>query len=342
MPNDNDMTATIEPVQDTAPVESAPAETSIAAPSIAPASSSVGSPAPQRETAPADGSLRTDTSANQQPQRQQIPDPSNWESRYKALQGEFTRRNQVQARQAQEFNGINPADVRAFREQQAKAHQQQLPMWNREHPQNGQFGALKARWTQTQNNYREAMAVTPVEQQEALRQKFLGSFSDQERATLAAHAQHKEAFGERFAEDPEGAIGSIIEQRVAAIIEQREQQTQLKGRAETSVGQWFKENPEMVNSQGQFMQQALTQGIPWQTVRLQAEVNFLKSKLSRSHLHVQSADERTRLARSRASITRDPNVVQHGLTYEQIAAKAKLDGVEEGGPGWMEYVAQFQ
>lgn len=340
MPDDLDTTATIETVPDTVQVGSTQVETPIDAPSSPAVSSSVTGSAPAaQDTPPANGSLRTDTSANQPAQRQ-VPDPSNWESRYKSLQAEYTRRTEEAKSLRQTYNGVDPAAVRMFQEQQAKAHKAGLPMWNREHPQHGQFGALKARWQQTQTNYQTAIGLAPAEQHEAIRQQFLAGFSQQERDTLAAHGQHKQQFGEQFAEDPKGTIASIIREEVGQIIEQREQQTQLKGRAEESVGQWFQnpENADLVASQRDFMQAALSKGLPWQTVRLTAENNWLRSKLSRSNLQVQGADERNRLARTRANITRDPNTAQE-LSYDQLVAIAARQGVVEGGPKWMEFLA---
>lgn len=344
MPDDLDTTATIEAAPDTVQVGSVQTETPTA-PALPDTSPSVTGTAPAaQDTPPNPGSLRTDTSANQQPQRQ-IPDPANWEQRhtvldqrYRNLQAEYTRRNQAEKELRQQFQGVNPEDVRSFREQQAKAHQAGLPMWNREHPQHGQFGALKARWQQTQANYQTAIAEAPVERHEALRQQFLAGFSQQERDTLAAHGRHKQEFGEQFAEDPKGTIASIIREEVGQIIEQREQQTQLKGRAESSVGQWFQKNPELVASQRDFIQESLQAGIPWQVTRLQAQVNFLESKLSRSHLTAQSADERNRLARTRANVTRDPNTAQE-VSYDQLVQMAARQGVVEGGPKWMEFLA---
>lgn len=285
----------------------------------------------------------TQTTAPTKPQPGFVP-----ESDFRNLQRELSRRSN-ELRQFQErmkpYEGVDPSSIAAWRKQQEEARQAKLPRWSPKHPEHAGYSSLKTRWQQANATYqRLAAAEQDPAKRQALQQHILSDFSPEEVQEMRTAALHRQQFQERMAEDPEGTLAELVESRVQQILGQREQQFQAHQQAEQSVGQWFNDpaNKAVVESQGQWMEQALQSGVKWALVQREAEIRHLRAQLGNGTAKVMAAEERTRLAKASASITRDPITAPISDPYEQAKRLAKERGIEVGGPGFMEVIEEVQ
>jgi hypothetical protein len=347
-----DAIVTDDAVSDAAPVDSsasapdAPQSDSSPA-STSPAADSPAKPGDAQRSADS-GSLTANADAPNTPaSKPQIPpgyvrqqDLDNLKRTLAQRQTELQRHQS----QLQQYQGIDPRTIAEFRKQQEEAKASKLPMWSAKHPEHGQFSDLKARWQQANQTYQRLAHGKTPEEQEQIRANVLADFSPQQQQVMREHAQHQRRFSERMAEDPEGTLAELIESRVGNMLSQREQQAHQRHSAEQSVGTWFQDqaNSPVVDTQRDWMIQSLEAGVPWTIVRLEAENRHLRSQVGASTAKALSAEERSRLAKGNAAITRDP-VTAPVITdsYEYAVKTAREKGIEVGGPRWLEHIVSL-
>jgi hypothetical protein len=340
-------------VSDAAPVDSTPqvdAQQSDSSQQSAP-STTDSAAQPQAVTTDAqNGAADTQTQTSTPTQAKPATPPAGHipEADFRNLQRELSRRSN-ELRQYQEklkpYDGIDPRVIQSWREEKERAAQAKLPRWNPKHPENHGFSELKARWHQATQTYQRLSAQEQDPQRkEALKNHVLADFSPEEQAEMRNWSQHTRGFQERMAADPEGTLAEMIETRFANMIEQREARARQVQQAEQSVNGWF-DTPQgkaVQQSQGEWMAYALESpengglGMPWAVVQREAEIRYLRSQMNAGQAKVQAAEERSRLAKGNASITRDPATTPVTDPYEHAKRLAKERGVEVGGPGWME------
>jgi hypothetical protein len=276
------------------------------------------------------------------------PTPKTYtEEDFKNIQRELSRRSN-ELRQHQErlksYDGVDPQTIAAFRKQQEEARAARLPMWAAKHPEHPKFQELKTRWREANSAYQRLAHGKSPEDQDALRAQVLAGFSPDEQRTMREFSQHQSTFMERLAADPDGTLQEMLDTRVNQILSQREQQFAQRQQAEQSVGEWFNDqrNGAVLNTQREWMISALEQGAPWSLVRLEAENRHLKSQLGAQTSKVLSAEERSRLAKGNAAISRDPVTAPvDDDPYEYAVKTAREKGIEVGGPRWIQHIASL-
>lgn len=305
------------------PAPAATSETAAPAPVEAADSSGPATPAATQATADV-GSL---TPANTTLQAAKTQPAVNWEQRYGELrkrEAELTRQNQQFQQQFQQYQGIDPNAVRAWQQAQQRAQQEQLPVWNRNNPNNGRFQQTQAKWAA----YKDAInrAQTP-EQKEAVRATLGASFAPDEVQVIQQWENHQREFQANFAADPAGTIASVVEQHVQRAIYQSQQRAQ----AEQSVGQWFEDpaNKQIVERYGRQMMDALRSN-SWDLVKShftnQAKLDGLQSRVGEADKAVTAAKEKERLLQGAAAVTRDP---KSQATVDPMVV-AKKRGIQPG------------
>lgn len=261
---------------------------------------------------------------------------------YASLQAEFTRRSQrlkEMERSAQQFDGLTADDIRAWKAQQESATKANLPRWSPQHPERAKFDGLKERYSFA----RKLIDRAPPAEREARKQEMTSAFAPDELKALEDWHTHREDFSQKFAADPDGTIADIVDQRVEQRLQAREEQTAHRERATGSVNEWFDDpsNRGVVQSQRQWMQEALAENIPWAVVRREAEIRHLRSQLKSGQQTVQSAGEKERLLRSGATVTRDAGSRPVGDLYDRAKKIARDRQLPPGDPRFMDILDQL-
>lgn len=282
----------------------------------------------------------TDTQSNSA-KPQTVPQPTQRDvDNLKRTLAQRQTENQRLQRQLEPYREFDPQTLAAFRKQQSEAQASKLPMWSAKHPENSKFSELKIRWQHAQGIAAKLMQGKTVEEQEGIRANLLQDFSPQDQQVMREHAQHRQRFTERLAEDPEGTLAEMMQSQVQSMLQQRDQRAQQQHSAEQNVGTWFQDqaNSPVVDTQREWMVQSLEQGVPWTIVRLEAENRHLRAQVGTSTARVLSAEERSRLAKGNAAITRDPVTAPISDPFELAMKMAKEKGIAVGGNGWNDLV----
>lgn len=302
-------TETTATSESTSPVTET-ATSSTAAPTSAETADSSGpASAATQANADANSSLTPANTSLQAAKTQPQESEESFKKRYADLrrrEQEITRQNQQYQAQLQQFQGVDPNAVRAWQQAQMRTQQEQLPVWNRQNPNNPRFQQTQAKWAA----YKEAInrAQTP-EQKAAIRDTLGATFTPDEVQQVQSWENHQREFQANFASDPAGTIAHIVDQRVQQAIHQHTQRAQ----AEQSVGQWFSDqaNQAIVQRYGQQMMAAL-QTNSWEMVKNyfvnQARLDGLQTRVGEAQKAETAAKEQQRLLQGQAAVTRDPKV----------------------------------
>jgi hypothetical protein len=264
---------------------------------------------------------------------------------YAALQGEFTRRSQrikEMEKERAQYDGIKPEDVRAWKAAQETAQKSSLPRWSPTHPEHERFKGLRERYQFAKSLIDRAKP----EDREARKAELAANFHPDELKTLEDWKAHEADFTSRLASDPEGTLSQMMDQRIAQANEQREQRAQHQQKVDTAVGGWFDDpsNRMVIQSQKEFMQGALAEGIPWAVVRREATIRHLMSERESGQRTVQSAEEKERLLRGNASVSRDANTRSQpaGDLYDRAKKIARDRGIPPGDGRFMNILDELQ
>jgi hypothetical protein len=333
-----DSTGATATSETTSPVSETTATSTPAAPSPVEAADSSG-PASAATQANADGSLTPANTTLQAANKQPTQAPVNWEQRYSELrkrEAEITRQNQQYQQQFQQYQGIDPNAVRAWQQAQQRSQAEQLPVWNRNNPNNPRFQQTLAKFSA----YKAAMgrAATP-EAKQVVRETLGAEFSNDEVQAVQQWENHQQQFQANFAADPTGTIAGIVNQQVQQAIYQNQQ----KVVAEQSVGSWFDDpsNKTIVERYGREMMDALRNN-QWTMVRdyyvNKAKFDGLQSRVGEADKAVTAAKEKDRLLQGAASVTRDPKV----QTKVDPAAVAKKRGIQPGTTAFYDLLLELK
>jgi hypothetical protein len=233
----------------------------------------------------------------------------NWEKRYSDLR----RREQQLATQLKQYEatykGVDPSVVRSFQEREATAQKEHLPPWHRQSPRNPAF--IKA-LDKIQIYQTQLQKAQSPEQRQAVAQQWEGILTDAELKDYEQWHEHQRQDRLAMSADP----ASYFEERIAQIIDKRLQQQTTYSRAEQEVGGWFQEpaNQPIIDRFGAQMQEMLQGGVPWQFVQqhvaLMAKLDGVQGRVGEAEKAKTSADERIRLIKSQASVSREPNTTR--------------------------------
>ena len=239
--------------------------------------------------------------------------PANdWEKKYHEMSKGFGRmRNEYGSMRQkleqfeQQFNGVDPNTVRAWKQQQEVAQQAKLNPWHQKHPERpaflqtySEYQRLLRGWQRAEAPEAKAAFAAEIEQIPA-----------EARQKIAAYEQHKRSITDRIASEMDGfeSLDEMIASKAASIV----QQERMKAEAETKVNAWFDaaENKPIVDYTAPALQKALQDGVPLNYAQKMAEMAYkldaYESRLANTDQVAAAAQARTQAAKANASITRD-------------------------------------
>lgn len=251
-------------------------------------------------------------------QRDWLAEIAMYEKRLKDQQAGYTRAQQHAKQLEQQYQGVDPAAVRAFQESQRKAEQAKLPVWNKQNPAHAGFTKTLDKW----QTYKSAIAAaqkprqgeTPEQAQinganraAIIKESYGSTFSSDEANSIAAWEQHQQDFNRDLAMDTRGTIESIARD----IARQEFQQQAMVSQADREVGGWFQDpkNADIIAKFGPNMKKALDDGVPWEYAKVLAiqgaELGRLQSRTGENQKTADQAKAQQSLLRGKATVTRD-------------------------------------
>lgn len=270
------------------------------------------------------GSLKTPDTASQTTNTQAPPardfdaELAAYEKRVKDQQAGFTR-SQQQLKQLQtQYQGVDPAAVKAFQESQKRAEQEKLPVWNKQNPAHAGFTKTLDKW-QTYKNAVTAAGKPRAQGEDpalaaqrvaVIKEAYGSTFSNDEANHIASWEQHTQEFNQSLAMDPRGTFESIARD----IARQEFQQQALVQQADHTVGAWINDpkNADILKKYGPTMEAALKAaegGDHWTLVRenatLRDMVDRLQSRTGENQKTADQAKAQQSLLRGKATVSRD-------------------------------------
>lgn len=257
---------------------------------------------------------------------EQQPAGNEWEERYHAEQKKFgnmreaygAMRKQLDQFQ-QQFQGIDPNAVKAWRQQQEAAVQAKLPKWHAKNPEraafqqsHAEYSRLVRGWQRAESPEAKAAFAAEIEQIPA-----------DVRQEIASFEQHKRSTNERIAEEMTGY--NSLEEMIAAKAMGIMQQERAKAEAETRVNSWFDDpaNAPAVEHTREAMAEAIKAGVPLPYVqemaKMRHKLDIFESRLTNTDQVVAAAQARTQVAKQHASITRDTSGGARRVDPVQVA-----------------------
>jgi hypothetical protein len=252
--------------------------------------------------AEADTSLTTDSTVADEKSDAAAGQPAqDYESRYKELQREFTRRSQELKRYRESLGDADPAEVaqRIKAQQEAQSAQAVAP-WNPQSPHHQRF-------SQALSNYglfKQQISKVPEDQREAVANAWRDAFTDEDLRAIKAFEQHQNEEQRRMVSDPAYMASRIREEAMAVVRQELSQQQE--------VSKWtqFFSSPEvapLVQQHGRALH-ALMQG----GMSADEAVEYVRGQSRQvAQAQVQSdrkaaaADAQRALAKGHASVSRD-------------------------------------
>ena len=168
----------------------------------------------------------------------------NWEKRYNDQQTYLGQRasqiHELEQRVSQYANLGDPQvaaqQLQQFKEQSENS---QLKAWNSRSPEYSNFQTVRAR----ADAYNQLVSNATPETRDAILQAAGGQFSADEQAMLGAYQDHNAHTQRQMAEDPEGFINNIIEDRIQSRFQEYEQ---YKGQQATT-NQYITQNSDLID-----------------------------------------------------------------------------------------------
>lgn len=332
-----DGTITASPANDEASAQQAQPTQAASTATDPSASGDTTTAADQSQTAPAQDRERSLTSQtgpqNAEDAAQQQPASNDWEKKYHEIAKGFGRmRNEYGTlrqqldQYRQQYEGIDPNAVKAWKQQQETAAQAKLPRWHAKHPEAPMFKQQFAEYQRLAGLF--ARAKTDEAKAEIAAE--IERFPANERQDFEAFNSHRRQTVERIAEEMTGynSLDEMLEAKMAS----KFNEYQARSKAEVEVGKWFDDpkNQPIVEYTRDAMAEALQDGVPLPYVQrlaqLQYTIDNLESRLAGTDKVVAAAQARTQAAKANASITRD---VANGARKVDPKAVAKERGITD-------------
>lgn len=281
----------------------------------------------EQATAPSTPNSESSLTNQTGPQNaEQKPAVNEWEQKYHAIQKDFGRMRQTYGTMRQQldqfqqqFQGIDPNAVKAWRQQQDAAAQAKLPKWHTKNPERPAFqqsyteySRLLRGWQRAESPEAKAAFAAEIEQMPADIRQEIGAFE-----------QHKRSTNERIAEEMTGY--NSLEEMIAAKAMGIMQQERAKVEAETRVNTWFDDpaNAPAVEHTREAMAEAIQAGVPLPYVqemaKMRHKLDILESRLTNTDQVAAAAQARTQVAKQNASITRDTSGGARRVNPVQVA-----------------------
>lgn len=229
--------------------------------------------------------------------------------------------------------------------QEAEANRLKLKSWNPQHPESSRTRERLARV----DAFMAAMSAATPEQQAdpayrtALARKM--SVTAEDAKLHDEWTQNRDHTVAEFSADPEGYITGVARQIAAPMIQQALQQFQTHMQAVQEV-QRDLGDMAAIKPYAPMLAQALQNGVPYEyalkMVAQQRELEQLKAGAGSAQRMQQSADERVRLQKQGASMTRDPRGAGMPDLYELAKKEADKDGISYDSPKFMKILSRLE
>lgn len=262
----------------------------------------------QRPTPPAPPVAKPEVPAPPQvqvkPQQPQLPEET-WQKRYQdSLPYTQKLASQVEQmqRQLQQWQGLDPQQVRqhmAMQQQQAQIAQ--LKPWNRDHPGNAPFNALKER---LKAQYDLANELPPELRQDAIA-RINAKVSPEDRKNLDEYRAWREREQEMSPEERDDRQREVIRQEFAQLMSQRDQFEQTRG----TTQQFLQQNAEVLEKHREAvlwgMNHPARREVGVRLAQLEEENEKLRQQVAKETQEVETARARDAYTKQRATVRRD-------------------------------------
>lgn len=222
--------------------------------------------------------------------------------RQKAL--EYERKLQALEQQLNQFQGVNPDDLRQFQQRH------QVPLWSKKHPEHSKFQI----WYQEASfiNAKLGRISDPAKRQE-LAEMLWSDFDPEGQKVLAEYQNHLKRQQNELLADPDSYFEERFKKLFEPNISQWQQQTaqtyEQAIQAEKDVKEWFDKSPkEIWQGKSEVIGERLRKGEKWRDIQLELERDYYRAQASSAATARASAEEKERLLRGQAAgtVAHDP------------------------------------
>lgn len=301
------------------------------------------------DAAPNSSSPESLTSPPQDQETQPAAPQQDWakegpvlQKRYDDIRADYNRKiNQWQ--QTYQSQNTQLTELQKFKqEQEQRAQAASLKPWSKLHPENGKFNGLLERARTIEKQLQSIDPGLPPEQQAAIKNAIVGALAPEERQQITDYRESLQTFQRDFFTDPQGTVMPMVDR----MVEQKIQQYVERQTAQQSVAKDFAD-PQLaplVEQYGSDFKKALEDKVPYDYAKhmllMHAEIQKLRGENHASQAKVVSADERQRLAKGEAAITRDQRAPVRD-SYELAKKEAKKRGITPDSPQFAGLLAKY-
>jgi len=285
------------------------------------------SPEPQEEAVIEDTAEVQDTIAEDLTAETPVVD---WEKRYNDQQTYLGQRaSEIHSLQQQVSQYADLGDpqqaaqqLQQFREQSEKS---QLKAWNSRSPEYSNFQTVRAR----ADALNQMVNSANPEDRDAILRTASGQFSADEQAMLGAYNDHNAHTQRQMAEDPEGFINNIIEDRIQSRFQEYEQ---YKGQ-EATTNQYITQNSDLIDrNREDFMHIIGDQGdrstLALEYVQMKEELAQLRANVGQSLESQVQAEAQSTATKKSATVKRDLTTSVPKVDPLKLADEKGLKGIQ--------------
>ena len=240
------------------------------------------------------------------------PATVDWEKKYHEttkgfgrMRNEYGTMRQRLDQFEQNYKGIDPQAITAWKQQQEAAVSAKLPKHNQKHPEHAAFMQTHSEYKRLLQGWQRAESPEGKAAFAAEMERYPADVQQD----IAALEAHKRTTVERIASEMEG-FGSLDEM-IASKTKGMFERERLKSDAETKVNAWFDAptNKPIIDYTSAALHKALTDGVPLAYAQKMAEdaykIDAYESRLTNTDQAVAASQARTQAAKANAAITRD-------------------------------------
>jgi hypothetical protein len=251
----------------------------------------------------------------------------------------YTRLASEHDRLKKTYEGIDPAAVQQWKQDQELARNKNLAVWDKRNPSHVQFKSTLSRWKEYQADH--AAAKTP-EERALIEQMGQRKFNAADVEQIRNYQQHEAQFREQLAMDPRGTFADIAREVAAEVFGERQQHAQVQQQVEG----WMTDaaNAPLVEKYKPAMVDMLSRGWPWEAVQLfvqkQSQLDGLQSRVGPAEKASASARAKENALKQKATTTRDAGVKPIAKTdfWKEGEKFAKQHGLPSNHPRVLRFI----
>lgn len=235
-------------------------------------------------------------------------------------------------KEREELRAWRAGQEQEIQRRQQAADQANLRRWDPKHPEHSRFQSLldrRAKWGAQRQAIEASMPAGP-ERDKVLTDLAGATFTPQEQGELQEHQE----MTRQFLSNPHAAAEQVAERTASRLIQQAFQQQNQHFQAVSQVQEDFK---NLSAEMRPILKRELETGTPYEAAvriaKLEADNLRLQGQVGPAQAQARAAGEQTRLARSAATITRDPRVAGGIAPYDAAKAECKKRGISLGKAG---------